>query len=290
MILSIIQTSRNRKKELQRFINSLNGQKGIDFCKIQYVFVDQEDNEELFQILNTDVDFKYVKYHHCGLSEARNIAIQYVKGNIIAFGDDDAWLDDYTLSQVMKEMDAQIDGVVIAAKNEEDKLINNFPEKECELTYTDHKGALSISLFLRFDKGIKFDENIGVGSPYDLASGEETDYLYTFMERHPSSRIVFKPDIVIRHPIGKTCDFDSQLHKAYSYARGLGYVIKKHPLPLGAKLKPFIRPLGGMIIYALKDWKKCKHSFYLLKGRLEGYNFKIIEKHNPKEDEHSISI
>ena len=42
--ISLIQTSQNRRAELERFVNSLNQQEGIDFSAIQFIFVDQGDN------------------------------------------------------------------------------------------------------------------------------------------------------------------------------------------------------------------------------------------------------
>lgn len=275
MILSIIQTSQSRKTELARFIRSLNCQQNIDLSKIQYIFVDQEDNKELFKCLNPLISFVYIKYHPCGLSEARNVALKKVKGDLIAFGDDDAWFDEDTLSKIFFGFKNDVEGIIAVAKNEMNILVNDGPDEECKLTYTDHKGAFSSSIFLRFDPMVTFDENIGVGSRYKLLSGEESDYLYTFMERHPNFNILYKPDIIVRHPIGEKRNFRDTDKKTYYYARGLGYVLRKHPLPLIVKLRSFIRPLGGMAIYAFVDWKKCRHSYYLLKGRLEGYFYKI---------------
>ena len=47
-MLSLVQTSQNRRQELIRFINSLNKQIGIDFSQIQLIFIDQGDNLDLF--------------------------------------------------------------------------------------------------------------------------------------------------------------------------------------------------------------------------------------------------
>lgn len=43
-VLSLVQTSQNRREELKRFLNSLNAQEMIDFKGIQLIFVDQGDN------------------------------------------------------------------------------------------------------------------------------------------------------------------------------------------------------------------------------------------------------
>lgn len=271
MTYSILLTSRNRKEELQRFVESLNKQSEFDLSKIQLIFVDQEDNKSIFDMLNPKVEFLYIKYHECSLSEARNQALPYANKEIICFGDDDAWYDDNTFSKLEKVFKESYDGIIAIAKNEEDRNINIFPVKRQKLTYTNHCGALSISIFLRFDPEIKFDENIGVGSSHKLLSGEETDYLLTYMERHPSFDIEFIPEVIVRHPLGMKQNFDNYLLKNYYYARGAGYVLRKHRMPIKHILSAFFRPLGGIIIYSFINHYKSKKSYYLLKGRIEGY-------------------
>lgn len=52
MMLSLVQTSQNRRQELIRFINSLNNQIGIDFSQIQLIFIDQGNNKIVFNQLS----------------------------------------------------------------------------------------------------------------------------------------------------------------------------------------------------------------------------------------------
>ena len=76
-MISLIQTSRNRRHELIRFVNSLNSQTNISFSNIQMIFVDQENNRDVFLDLNPKIELTYIKYHHCSLSHARNIGLRY---------------------------------------------------------------------------------------------------------------------------------------------------------------------------------------------------------------------
>lgn len=279
MELSIIVTSQIRPKEFRRLIDSINSQQGFDFHNLQVIFVDQTGggNRETFDLLNPLIERKYISYHRCGLSEARNQGIPFVNGDIIGFGDDDAWYDPTTLSKIFECFKCEsIDGIGCCIENENNKSYANYPIDEKQLTYENHCGVSSAAMFLRYDRSIRFDENIGVGSPYNLMSGEETDYLWTYMEKHPKFKIVFHPEIIVRHPVGneKTISSDN-INKAYKYARGYGYIIHKHPVSLRLRMKAFYRPLFGMILYALKNPRLSKRSFMLLKGRLEGYFFKL---------------
>ena len=89
IIISLIQTSQNRRSELLRFVLSLNHQQNIDFNKIQLIFVDQGENRAVFDELNKNVMFDYIQANNCSLSHARNLALPHVKGKYVAFPDDD---------------------------------------------------------------------------------------------------------------------------------------------------------------------------------------------------------
>ena len=270
-------TSRNRCEEIKRYVNSLNSQKGNVFSSLQLIFIDQGDNQAAFTNLNENISFVYITHKPCSLSEARNIGLQYVTGDYICFPDDDCWYDDDTLEQVLLFFDGnpKHDGLVICAKNEENIKINNFPNKERYLTYTDHCGCLSISLFLKYDSLIRFDENIGVGSKYNLSSGEETDYLLTYMECHPGFKILYTTQIIIRHPLAKYDGFDSLISKTYGYARGNGYIIRKHPYNLTYKIMSLIKPMVWVLVYNLVKKDRKKRAGAYCKGRIEGFFYKV---------------
>ena len=96
------------------------------------------------------------------------------------------------------------------------------------------------------------------------------------MEKHPDSKFFFTPEIVVRHPVMSIIGKEKYLEKSYSYARGAGYYLRKHKdLPFSYKMKLFLRPLGGWVLFFFIDKFKSKKSFYLLKGRLEGFFYKV---------------
>ena len=276
MTLSIIITSQNRLKELSRFFESVNQQRGISLTEIQIIFVDQDSNKSAFDVLDSRIEKKYIKSSKCSLSKARNTAIPYVEGEYVAFGDDDCWYEPNTLSLVLKEFSKGYDGIIGHGIDAEGKENNSQGYKEKSVTFNNQCGAISYCIFMKFDKRLLFDENIGVGSPYRLSSGEETDYLLSYMELHPNFKIIYKPDIIIHHPIGKKGNFPDNLHKNYEYARGWGYVLRKHKLPLNIYIRSFLKPMLGIVVFGLSGkLKRCQKSYFLLKGRLEGYKFQV---------------
>ena len=157
---------------------------------------------------------------------------------------------------------------------------NKYPQEIKKLTYLNHYGLSSASIFLKYDSSVSFDVNIGVGSKFNLLSGEETDYLWTYMERHPNFVIEFHPEITVRHPVLQKQNFNNYLDKCYYYARGFGYIMKKHSLPATFIIQNFLRPFMGIFVYLLVNNFRCRKSYYILKGRMEGYlyNIKKLDK------------
>lgn len=272
--LSLIQTSQNRRSELTRFVRSLNRQQNINFKQIQLIFIDQGDNEDIFTSLNPDIDFVYIKYHRCSLSHARNVGLEYVKGTYIGFPDDDCWYESDTLSKVLQEFGRGADGVIARGTDESGQLTNKFPLKYQRIKRYNHCGAISYTIFLIFCTNIKFDEDIGVGSKYRLSSGEETDFLLQTMA-YGNTNIIYNPNILVHHPRSLPGNFKNVEIKQYEYARGWGYLLKKHHYPLYLVLKSFIRPCGGILLSMFQlNVKGIRHSYYILRGRVEGFSFR----------------
>lgn len=277
--LSLVQTSQNRQIELERFVNSLNNQVNIDFSNIQLIFIDQGENKNVFDKLNSQIEFQYIKSDRCSLSHARNIGLEYVKGIYVGFPDDDCWYEPDTLKKVLAILEkGEYQGVTGRGTNEKGELTSSFPSKASELSRTKRCAAISYTIFLKFDNNVYFDENIGVGSPYNLGSGEETDYLLNLMENF-SYRVFYNPDLCIHHPTTKqVLDENGSYKKTYSYARGAGYLIQKHNFPLTYKLRMFGRPLAGLFVNLIMFRKyEFNKSWYNFKGRLEGYMFNLKE-------------
>lgn len=276
MKITIIVTTQNRVREIIRFFESINYQKDIDFNNIQVIFVDQGNCKKCIESLNTNIEIKYIRSERCSLSKARNKAMSFVKGDIIAFGDDDCWYVPNTLSKVIFRFEEGYDGIIANSKDECERDYMVQPNKGQLITPTDRCGAISFCIFLKYDKELRFDENLGVGSPYHLSSGEETDYLLSYMERNSNYKIFYDPSIIVHHPSGKNGNFKNELQKSYEYARGYGRVIRKHKsISLPSRIKAFYRPFLGMIVYFITgNIKKSHRSYILLKGRLEGYMWK----------------
>lgn len=272
-MLSLIQTSRDRRSELIRFIASLNSQKDIDFKELQFIFIDQGNNKCCFDELNSDIHFVYVQIIPCSLSHARNIALSYVQGEYVCFPDDDCWYEPDTLSKVLSKLEKGIDGVIAKGTNEKGELTNTFPNKHQLVSKKDRCGAISYTMFVRYQKQLFFDEYLGIGTQYGLGSGEETDYLLYLLEKYDYT-IEYFPDIVVHHPCFVTQMNSQILQKAYLYARGFGYLMRKHKFSFLYIVKKIVKPFGGTVLFfILGKVGRSKYSYNILKGRIEGLFF-----------------
>ena len=275
--LSLIQTSQNRINQVSRFVNSLNEQININFEEIQYIFVDQGDHLSAFTKLNEKIKFEYIKSDKCSLSHARNIALKLVKGTYVAFPDDDCWYQADTISKVYSILDCGIyDGVTCIGYNEKMMPTSTFPPASSKIKRFNLCAAISYTLFLRYEKTLSFDENMGVGSPHNIGSGEESDYLLTLLEYY-NHNVFYDASIIVHHPAEIDAPKDVvALQKAYKYARGDGYLMIKHNMPLHHILKFLIRPFIGILWFTITIRPfEAKRSYYRLKGRIEGLTFKL---------------
>lgn len=276
-MFSLIQTSQNRREDLRRFVKSLNGQEDFDFSQLQIIFVDQEHNKDVFDELNIHICLTYIATEHCSLSHARNLALPYVKGKYVGFPDDDCWYEPDTLHRALEVLEmGKYDGVSGKGTNENGIMTSGFPNEARDITISKQCAAISYTIFFRFEPSVLFDENMGVGSKYNLGAGEETDYMLRLIEQF-DFHIYYDPNIIVHHPIRSgNHGQEFYLNKAYSYARGEGYLMKKHRFSYLYYLKQFLRPLGGCLFFAFKfNRYRMKKSYLLLKGRIEGALFKV---------------
>lgn len=277
MIITLIQTAREREKELVRFINSLLNQGDIILAQVQYIFVDQGNNRALFaDIENKVAQFVYVQIQPSSLSFARNAGLKYATGDVVSFPDDDCWYPRSVLSLVLRELaEGKISGITGRVMSEDGVNYNMYPEDAKFLSPENLCGASSIGIFLKRIETLVFDENIGVGTSKGIGSGEESDYLIRFIKEGNSVR--YNPELIIYHPINLQKRDNDYLKKSYSYAIGASYIAKKNKLGLCHRLKLLIRPLAGVFVFAIKgDLYLSKRSWYIFKGRVKGFFTPII--------------
>ena len=62
------------------------------------------------------------------------------------------------------------------------------------------------------------------------------------------------------------------MERAALYARGMGFVLRRHAVPAGVWLPFMVRPLGGIVLSALRgNLLAARYYVASLRGRLAGY-------------------
>jgi len=101
-LVSALLVSHNDARYLPDSLGSVLNQ---DYPSIECILVDDGSTDhtpDLIQRWSDDPRFRYIRIEHAGLSAARNIGIQQVRGNLVAFLDaDDWWEPDKTMQQVL---------------------------------------------------------------------------------------------------------------------------------------------------------------------------------------------
>jgi hypothetical protein len=225
MKFSIIFTTidNTRKKEILRLLDSL---KKVN-VKLQIIFIYQKNKFNIDKMILSKLSTfsEIIKKEICvtSLSNARNIGLNYVTGDIIVFSDDDCWYNETILSDVEKYFFTS--NIDILCTNVYDPIINKYygnrpiDIKEINL-FNICKLPISVGIFVKketIDK-IRFNENIGAGT--NIGSGEETFFLYELFKKN--KKIIYDGNLNVYHPANYSDNYN--IDKAYLYGIGFGYI------------------------------------------------------------------
>lgn len=270
---SLVLATIGRTLELSNFLEHLDRQLYRNF---ELIVVDQNLDDALVPILAPYTDrfaIKHVKSTK-GLSRARNLGLRYVSGDIVGFPDDDCWYEATSLQQIVTMLinHPDWDGVAGGIHSPWGK---RFLDRESGFLnkYNVWRRAISYTIFLRtavIQSVGEFDPMLGVGSDSGYGSGEEMDYLLRATE--VNRRIYYDPKPIVDHPDSSPVFDNQRIGKGYSYARGVGYTLRKHHYPLWYLGYVLLRSSAGIALSgAYFNWPKASYHWALAKGRLSGW-------------------
>jgi glycosyltransferase involved in cell wall biosynthesis len=272
MKFSLILATLGRTSELAMFLESLVSQGDIN---LEIIVVDQNPDDRLIPVLvpyQTLFPIIHLRSEK-GLSKARNIGLQHVTGDIIAFPDDDCEYPPKLLPRAQELLNTQpnISGLTGKVVDVTGKVsLGKFDKKAGNINkFNVWRRGVSVTVFLRHKdvEGILFDEHLGAGTK--MGAGEETDFLLQLLAQ--DKHLFYDPSIQVLHPPLPTGYPPELIRKTYSYALGIGKVLQKHPYPFWFLAKMLIRPFGGSIISLLKlNLPKAKYHWNIFTGRLVG--------------------
>ncbi len=278
MKFSLILATLGRDKEVEMYLESLRNQTYKNF---ELIIVDQNKEDfiqQKYEKLKNEVEIKYIKSDRKGLSISRNIGLQYVTGDIIAFPDDDCEYPENILYDVNEFFKNNQDINVMTCKSK-DKLTGGdsngkwLDSKTLVDTNNVLKAGISYTIFIKQDKvsDVIFDERLGVGAYF--GSGEESDMVLNLLH-NPKYKALYTPDYCVYHP-----NKEENVDRSYNYALGLGALIKKEikfrnnkKYMLKAVVDIICKPIVGMglgiVTFNSRTFKLYKNRFL---GRVKGF-------------------
>lgn len=197
MISIILPTLGDRISELKRLFDSLISQTYKNF---EIILVSQGNFAKIENLIkNYELNIKHIRSNRKGLSVNRNIAINYVNGNIIVFSDDDAWYFEESLEIVKKEIknkDVVCFQIFDPVNNEQYKNYNTHKSNVNRLQIL-KKSSIEICINLSRVKKekLKFNEKFGLGTY--VKSGEENIFLKRILDN--GNKIHYVPIVFVYH-------------------------------------------------------------------------------------------
>lgn len=226
-IFSLICPTLGRYNEVDCFLESIKKQT-FDINKIEIIIIDQNQNDYLLNIINKydDLNIIYIKSQVLGLSHNRNKGMAASSGKIISFPDDDCTYYPNTLETVMNYFESNPNVEIFLGRivDINDKsILRKWSSKKHKVNKYNHIAyGSSITMFLRNNRLVKFDENFGAGTK--LGSSEDGDFLYSYF--YLKKIVMYEPDIKVWHPEQQLKS--NSTTKVISYGLGFGAFIRKH--------------------------------------------------------------
>ncbi|WP_341527220.1 glycosyltransferase [Nostoc sp. UHCC 0302] len=282
MKFSLILATLNRTAEVEYFLQALDAQTYRNF---ELIVIDQNLDDRLLEFIQSYQNrFPIVHLRSSkGLSLARNVGLQHINGDIVAFPDDDCAYPPDILKQVAHFFTnhpewSGLTGRSVDQQGKDSGRHGDSPPGPINRFNVWRRG-ISYTIFLRRSVVLKvgvFDESLGVGANTPWGSAEETDYLL----RAINTGLYYDPAIAVTHPIKFTplepllSDVPqvSSHSKTYAYAMGRGRVLRKHKIPLWFVIYNWGRPLLGVVLSLLQGRLDRVGSYWAtFQGRVQGW-------------------
>lgn len=287
MKFSLIMSTLNRTEQLLRFLQHLEQQTFLDF---ELIIVDQNKDGRLDTMINAFQDKFPIKHLHSpiGVSLGRNIGIQHISGELVAFPDDDCWYE-RDLLQKVTELFAEyknVDIITGRTVNSEGKTsLGKFDKYPGEITYSNaFKRGNTNTFFFRREvvQAISFDETLGPGAGTKWGCGEETDYILQALKA--GYHLYYFPDLTVFHEDPILEYNEKAIQRGYAYGCGMGRVLKKHRYSFSFVFVKLFYQLGGIVVGLLQgDLQRVLYHWAVLKGRFEGWRSIVHDQCPTKE-------
>lgn len=272
MKFSLIVPTIHRVHETERLFQSLIAQ---DYQDFEVILVDQNLDDRLVELVNHYRQYfsiLHLKEAVPGQSRARNIGFSHVRGDIIAFPDDDCVYPKDLLTKIAQFFVhySQWDGIVgrVYDLDENENAFEGCGDGQSqEIDYPKaYKVCVSCAIFFKTTvaQKIAFDETLGPGAGTPWGCGDETDFIFKCLDA--GYRFYYDASLMVRHPNPqKHNPFRNQVQREYGYGLGKGYFLATHSLPASLLKDERYIPFQKVYSEIFKGhWRRA--SYFLVNG------------------------
>lgn len=268
MTVSLIVATKGRSAELARLLRSLEKQ---TFKRFRVVIVDQNPPGFLAEIIaryEGIVEMEVVASEDGGVSSARNLGLERVSGDIVAFPDDDCWYAPNTIDRVVRMFaETPETGGLIVSWGEKPPSEPSVYSLKPVNRFGAFRNAGTLVQFYRREalEGVWFDPSLGPGTGLPYGCGEDTDFLLQMLQK--GAKIQRTSELLVYHPEPDISD-RRLTPKTYAYARGRMYLLRKHGFPIWFQVANILYPLGRLASEGSRAWNYRTAMFL---GRLKSF-------------------
>jgi glycosyltransferase involved in cell wall biosynthesis len=270
---SLIVATVDRVVELETLLASLRAQEFKDF---EVIIVDQNYDDRVIRAVKffeSDLDLRLIRSSIRNNSHARNLGMNFAKGEIFAFPDDDCVYPADTLKRVQEYFVADgrlafLTGPSLAHEGHlgpgrwqtQSGRINMF---------TVWTSLTEFNFFIRSEWARRidgFDEAFGLGARFGSAEGIEM----ALRVLEAGGAGYYDYNLRINHIDRGLIPFT--VERAFRYGTGLGQALRKHDAPARVITVFMIRPIGGILLNIAR-WRMVGVSYHwqTFLGRLYGF-------------------
>ena len=240
--------------------------------RLQILVADQNPEDLLSPLLAPYRELwtiRHVRTEIRGISPARNLLLDGLRGGLVAFPDDDCIYLDHTLQKVLEAFRKHPETEVvmgvwsdIAAPDfsgpESDRPVGRFSLFQKGEAFVQFYRADAVRRIGDFDT--KFGPGPQAEYPY---GGDDSDYLLRAALQ--GLRIRRVSAVHVAHPLQNTADFRPE--KISGYGRTRMALLKKHRMPLWFQLANVLYPLGRMVLHPFS----AAYFLAMFRGRFSGW-------------------
>jgi glycosyltransferase involved in cell wall biosynthesis len=259
-----------RTDEPARFLRALDAQTYRGF---RLIVVDQNSDDRLAPILGRYEEAFPILHLSAQpqVSRARNLGLEKVAGDLVAFPDDDCWYPPGLLQRVATFFSSHPEwgGLTGRAVDETGKASAGRPDVNASEVdaFNLWRRVATATVFARrrlIDVVGAFDETLGPGAETPWQAGEDLDYVVRALRAGCS--IYYDPTVQVYHPGRREHSRDPDVCQGYGYGAGVGRVLRKNNLPWWFASYCFGRSFGASALSLLAG-RKAQARFYWAVGR-----------------------